>query len=368
MFAENRKISLRQLQAMLLLDFFGTAVLFLPGEMAKAGGRGCWLLAGVCGLVFAVLSLLLTFLGKKMPEGTAVEWCRTLLGPLFGNLVLLGLGAKLFCDGALELRIFSEIIRRTMLPATPVWVLTLVVLLIAGALAAQGMECRGRTAGILFFLVSVPLLVVLLAVAFSAEYGRVLPLEPPAAEGWKDAFASLGVLFQGLAFLYFIIPDLKKPQKMQRAVLAAGVHAALLFAALTFLSLAVYGEVMLKQKLLPTLQMLERVSFTGIFLTRQDVLLLWFWIASVSVFLSGTLFFSSLMGVRMAGQTEAKRKNWLYAALAVLFLLSFLPEDMAQAHEFRLRASLWLNGFYLLVLPALLLFLAAVRKKGGKAV
>ena len=357
MFAENRKISLRQLQAMLLLDFFGTAVLFLPGEMAKAGGRGCWLLAGVCGLVFAVLSLLLTFLGKKMPEGTAVEWCRTL-----------GLGAKLFCDGALELRIFSEIIRRTMLPATPVWVLTLVVLLIAGALAAQGMECRGRTAEILFFLVSVPLLVVLLAVAFSAEYGRVLPLEPPAAEGWKDAFASLGVLFQGLAFLYFIIPDLKKPQKMQRAVLAAGVHAALLFATLTFLSLAVYGEVMLKQKLLPTLQMLERVSFTGIFLTRQDVLLLWFWIASVSVFLSGTLFFSSLMGVRMAGQTEAKRKNWLYAALAVLFLLSFLPEDMAQAHEFRLRASLWLNGFYLLVLPALLLFLAAVRKKGGKAV
>lgn len=169
MFAENRKISLRQLQAMLLLDFFGTAVLFLPGEMAKAGGRGCWLLAGVCGLVFAVLSLLLTFLGKKMPEGTAVEWCRTLLGPLFGNLVLLGLGAKLFCDGALELRIFSEIIRRTMLPATPVWVLTLVVLLIAGALAAQGMECRGRTAEILFFLVSVPLLVVLLAVAFSAE-------------------------------------------------------------------------------------------------------------------------------------------------------------------------------------------------------
>ena len=55
-----------------------------------------------------------------LSEGTAVEWCRTLLGPLFGNLVLLGLGAKLFCDGALELRIFSEIIRRTMLPATPV--------------------------------------------------------------------------------------------------------------------------------------------------------------------------------------------------------------------------------------------------------
>ena len=39
MFAENRKISLRQLQAMLLLDFFGTAALFLPGEMADLAGQ-----------------------------------------------------------------------------------------------------------------------------------------------------------------------------------------------------------------------------------------------------------------------------------------------------------------------------------------
>lgn len=367
MFAENRKISLRQLQAMLLLDFFGTEALFLPGELAGAGGRGCWATALLCGLAFAALSLLLACLGSKMPEGTAVEWCRALLGPVFGNLILLGLAAKLLWDGALELRIFSEIIRRTMLPATPLWAMLLVVLLPAGALAAQGTECRGRTAEILFFFVSIPLAVVLLAVAFSADYGRVLPLEAPAAESWRKGLASTGILFQGLAFLYFIFPDLKKPRKTTRAVPAACGIFAFLLAVLAFLSLAVYGRETLAQKLFPTLQMLERVSFTGIFLTRQDVLLLWFWMASVSVFLSGTLFFSSLMGARMAGQAEKKRKNWLYAALAALFLLSFLPEDMAQAQELRLRASLWLNGFYLLLLPAVLLFLAAARRKGGEA-
>lgn len=35
MFAENRKISIRQLQMLLLLDCFGTAVLFLPAELAR---------------------------------------------------------------------------------------------------------------------------------------------------------------------------------------------------------------------------------------------------------------------------------------------------------------------------------------------
>ena len=111
----------------------------------------------------------------------------------------------------LELRIFSEIICRFMLPATPVWVLSLVLLLVAGALAAQGTECRGRTAEILFFLVAIPLLLVLLAVAASTQYARVLPLALPSPSGIGAGLAEMSIVFRGLVFLYFIYPDLKKP-------------------------------------------------------------------------------------------------------------------------------------------------------------
>ena len=52
MFAENRKISIRQLQMLLLLDCFGTAVLFSSGGVGRdkrqrvlfaalLGGLGC---------------------------------------------------------------------------------------------------------------------------------------------------------------------------------------------------------------------------------------------------------------------------------------------------------------------------------------
>ena len=73
MFAENRKISLRQLQILLLLDSFGTVVLFLPAELAQISGRGCWAAALVGSLAFAAASLLLTMAGSKMPEGTVAE-------------------------------------------------------------------------------------------------------------------------------------------------------------------------------------------------------------------------------------------------------------------------------------------------------
>ena len=361
MFAENRKISIRQLQVLLLLDCFGTAVLFLPAELAKISGRGCFFAALLGGLGVSVVSFLLTAVGKRMPDGTVVDWCRDSFGNVLGTVILLGLAGKLLFDGMLELRIFSEIICRFMLPATPVWVLSLVLLLVAGSLAAQGTECRGRTAEILFFLVAIPLVLVLLAVAVSTRYARVLPFALPSVSGIGAGLAEMSIVFQGLIFLYFIYPDLKKPVGF--AVWKSCLLTTAVVTVIVFLCLANYGEGMLAEKLLPALQMLERVSFTGVFLTRQDVLLLWFWMASAVLFLSGVVFFGSLLGTQLCRQAEKKRKIWLWVVLAALFALSFLPESLAAAQRLRLVVSPWLNLAYLVGLPVLLLLCG---RKGGE--
>lgn len=364
MFAENRKISLRQLQALLLLDCFGTTVLFLPAELARLSGKACWVVALLSGVVFAVLSLLLTSVGKRLPQGTVVDWCRGCFGNFFGAIVLIGLAMKLLLDGMLELRMFSEIVCRSMLPTTPVWAISLVVLAVAGSLAAQGTECRGRMAEILFFLVAIPLAVILLAVAISSKYHRILPLELPSVSEIGSGIAAMSIVFQGLTFLYFIYPDLKRPARSRSAVLKSSALTGLVVTAMVFLCLAVYGESILSEKLLPSLQMMERVSFTGVFLTRQDVLLLWFWMASVSVFLSGTLFFGSLLGVQMFRQQETKRKTWLWVWLAAVFAASFLPENLSTAYHLRMRLAPFFNLIYLVIVPFVLLLFAG---KGGKA-
>ena len=363
MFAENRKISLRQLQVLLLLDCFGTAVLFLPAELSKISGRACWVAALLSGVAMAGISLLLTAVGGRMPHGTVVDWCRGCFGNFIGNVVLIGLAGKLLFDGILELRIFSEIVCRSMLPSTPVSVVSLVILAVAGSLAAQGTECRGRTAEILFFLVALPLAVILIAVALSSKYQRILPLAVPSFAEFGSSIAAVSIVFQGLTFLYFIYPDLKKPARAHHAVWKSSLLTVLLLTVMVFLCLSVYGDGVLSEKLLPSLQMLERVSFTGVFLTRQDVLLLWFWMASVVVFLSGTVFFGSLFGVQMCRQAENKRKTWLWVVLAVMFVVSFLPENLSAAYHLRLKAAPWLHLVYLVIVPILLLIFSG---RGGR--
>lgn len=366
MFAENRKISLRQLQVLLLLDGFGTAVLFLPAELAQISGRSCWILALVGGLFFGGAAFLVASIGGEMPEATAVEWFRHCFGNGLGTGALLGLGAALLFSGALELRLLSEVVCRSMLPNTPVWVLSLVVLLVSGLLAAQGTECRGRSGEILFFVVVLPLAVILLAVAVSLEYGRLLPLELPAFGELGQGISAVSVVFPGLLFLYFVFPDLRKPTMARAAVWKSMLVTAILLTFIMFLCLAVYGEGLLSEKLLPTLQMMERVSFTGIFLTRQDILILWFWMASAVIFLSGVLYYGVLLCLQMFHQEKLRQKNWLWGWLAMIFGLSLLPENLSAAYHLRLAVLPWFLLVYLVILPLILFFL--VKKKGGKEV
>ena len=181
MFAENRKISIRQLQMLLLLDCFGTAVLFLPAELAEISGRGCFFAALLGGLGVSAASLLLTAVGRRMPNGTVVDCCRSVCGNGIGTILLLGLSGKILLDGMLELRIFSEIICRFMLPATPVWVLSLVLLLVAGACGA-GNGMSGQNGGNPFSgrdsLASGAS-----GGGASTQYARVLPLALPSPSG-----------------------------------------------------------------------------------------------------------------------------------------------------------------------------------------
>lgn len=219
----------------------------------------------------------------------------------------------------------------------------------------------GKNGGNPLFLVAIPLLLVLLAVAASTQYARVLPLALPSPSGIGAGLAEMSIVFRGLVFLYFIYPDLKKPVGF--AVWKICLLITAVVTVIVLRCLANYGEGMLAAKLLPTLQMLERVSFTGVFLTRQDLLLLWFWMASAVLFLSGVVFFGSLLGTQLCRQAEKKRKLWLWVVLAALFALSFLPESLMAAQRLRLAVSPWLNLAYLVGLPVLLLLLG---RKGEK--
>ena len=364
MFADNQRISMRQVQALLLLNLFSTAILFLPAELAESAGHSAWILLAVAGVLISLLLTVLAHLGRQNPEFSVVEWSRYALGNFFGTMVSVAVGLKLIFDAAMELRIFSEILCRTMYFEAPTWVPMLALTSICTAAAIQGVEARGRSAEICFFLVFLPLIGFLAAVSCSTDFWRVWPVVLPETAQIKSSLPVLLVPLQGVTFLWIIFPNLKRPQRAVKGIFYTCMAANMLYVLLVFLCLAIYGAEMLAVKVYPVLQLLGRVSFSGILLSRQDVLLLWFWVVCAFTFVSCMLFSSTVVCVKvMRQQAGKKRKFWVIGCAVLMYALAAFPVDLPSAYRLRLYISPWTNGIILFIMPIIFLLIDYVKRR-----
>ena len=185
MLSDNHKISLRQMQALFCFYFLGTASLFLPAELAEGSGRACWLVMLIGGLLAAFFSLVLTYLGKKEPTWTVVEWLRNTFGGVLGSVLAVLIAGKIAVDAMLEVRIFTEILRSTMLPHTPLWLMVGTLLALSAFGVARGIEGQARGAEILFFFVFPPFVLLLFAVALTAGEAYFIPVQLPKLDGLR---------------------------------------------------------------------------------------------------------------------------------------------------------------------------------------
>ena len=364
MFAENHKISVRQLEILLLLYYFGTTVLFLPSDASIAAGNGSWIITIVWGVASSFLAVLFVYLGERHPSYTAVEWYESSFGREIGTILAFGLGGKIILDGAMELRLFSDVISSSMLPRTPQWLLLALTLILCCMAAAYGLECMARSAEILFFVVLIPLVVVLTFVAISTNYNRILPIQIPAFSSLKESMPFFAPLLQGFMIFLFIFPNLEKRKHMKRRIWLTCMAATCLMTVLVFLCLAVYGTAALSEKLLPTLQMMERVSFSGIFLGRQDLFLLWFWMVTTFLYVTGLLCFGQALCVHIFRGKKTQRNFWLYLLVPLIFIVALLPKDMAGAYWLRIRVAPWLSGIFFVALPILIFFVDGMKRRG----
>ena len=129
MFSTNNKISVRQLQTLLILDIFGMGITSLPGKMTETAGQDGWLALIIGTLPACFSAFLITRLCSVFPEEGFVRYSRKLLSYPIGTLLSLGLVLKIIAALSMQLRIFSEIIKQLMLFETPIWLISLCMLL-----------------------------------------------------------------------------------------------------------------------------------------------------------------------------------------------------------------------------------------------
>ena len=289
-YSENGKVSLRQTYRMLFLEIFGISSLLLPAPLAKIcqnDGIFAILAAGVLWYFILRLGIFAQkradyFSGtdslnrsevlpdaQRIAEESNGSCCKNIKGILQGVIFAIAGGFLLY--------ILTSLVENQLLDTGYLWIVVLTLLFAGGYGIIRGIECRARIYEILFWILVIPLVIVLILAAFEVKSAYWLPV---FYCGWKQFF--LGVLLSMAAFSpaavsFFFFPSCARPEGLRGAATFALGSAVLLNVVLYMQLLGVFRWKFLSELRFPVISLMAVVQFPGDFFERQDALMTAIW-------------------------------------------------------------------------------------------
>lgn len=157
---ENGKISTRQFTFLLFCLLTSSFFYNMPQVKIAHLQQDVWEIIVVSWMFDAALAVVFQLLGRRYPNQTMVEYSETILGSLLGKLVGLNFIAVFILGAMMYLMDVSYFLNITLMPETPVYVFSLVILLISAYAVNAGLEVIARLSEIIGPIMILSILVV----------------------------------------------------------------------------------------------------------------------------------------------------------------------------------------------------------------
>ena len=282
-YADNNRISHRQLYRQMVLAFLASMLLCLPGRDQILGA------AGIIGtmLAGAFLILYIFFLRRLVPwYSDPVK----MLGPIAGRLTgLFFLSYVILANGYL-LSLIGKLVPAVLVTGIPGTVIIFFAVFVCSFGTCKGMQRRGRMAEVSGGVLLGGILLMLLLCMGQIRIAYLKEM-PALISGQAILRSFYGVLcaFSGIALLPFMLRDVEKRSTVGKPLVVGILTLAGLLAGILLLLPAVLGWNRLQQESYPVLPLLAGADLPGNVLARFDVLWMGFLLYSL-LFAVGSLF------------------------------------------------------------------------------
>ena len=285
-FAENNRISHRQLYRQMILTFLAPFLICLPG---KNGIQG---MTGIAGVLAAVILLVIyVFVLLRVTSGYS-DMVR-FFGRFWGRIAGLFFLAYIILTAVYILKILEQIVPRWLILGVPAGWISFLVVVICSVGTERGIQRRGRmeevSGGLL--LVGILLMMVLCLGQTRVDYlQEMFETERVSGSGVIQSSYLFLCGFSGIGLLPFIMRDVEKRGSAGKIIIASVLTVGGIFAGVLILLPAVFGWRRLLTETYPILPLLAGADLPGNVLARFDVLWMGFLLYGL-LFAMGSLFY-----------------------------------------------------------------------------
>ncbi len=385
MFSNNNRISTRQVFRLFVFDFIGMSTLVLPAKLAGTSGCDGVFAIVVGGILTSLYLWYLAWIMRRM-DSDLITYVRQAL-PRWGALVMLCFFAA-YCilEASYGAYIFADVMKKGLVGGESYTLLLLLILAVAAYAIQSGIESRARVYESLFWVLFVPLFLLLWIAASDVNTIYLHSFfEAPVtnvAGGGLLVFEYLMLVFLVLFFPAYVKKDAQK--KMVAAVYRALWVAVLVFIVFDLILLGSFGERAMAKMRYPALTLMSNIHLRGSFLKRLDAFLLAIWFFTLFALINVFLFYAkqliAAIGGEFTGHGNAERqgdglkiqkeKNAKVWSTIIAFLLVFVVAEGFCYGSF----AEWFEGYMtyvampiLILLPLIIVVWGTYRKTGNRS-
>ena len=359
MFAKNNQISGRQMTRLLIFDLLGYSALLIPSVLAKTSGNDGVLSIGLGVLAGFFYLKILKSVSQKMPGGYE-KGLVDLFGKIGGNFIKTGYLIYFLLLAGRVTAVLGELVVKELLEKEfRVVLLPVMVLVYYGV--QGGVESRARVYEILFWILLIPLgIMMLLAVPavdtdywmpiFSSDAGGIL-------KGGYQVFLGVSVLLLVPFFTEYISEKETIFVCGKRALLCTGIVLVILYLIL----LGMFGKDALAGLDYPAVTMMSRIQMTGCFLKRADAFMFGIWFFTLYALINSLVFFAGKLWRR---GKKSSGFCWL-AEVIIVYVLANAFYDSNRLQGLYERFFKYIGTPFVVLVPVAAAVLLMIRQKGG---
>lgn len=338
MFSDNQKISGRQLNRMLALDLFAAASMLLPKFLVHtSGGAGLYAIAAGTACVIAYSGLI--YYTASMYNDNLFEFIKRTWNAAAAWIVMVYFMIRFLFSAVYFLKMFSRVINQTFITEIPEKFMGALMLIIAYYSVSRGIEARGRFGSLLLWIVVIPILFVVALAIPQIDLSHVFPMELPSVRGITGGSLAVIAAFGPVEFLLLAVPYVRSRRRGFHFVVGAVVFGALITAVIYLVCVGVLSIKGALSEQWPSVILMQIVRLPGRFMSRQDGLMLSFWIASAFMAVSGYIFYA---GESIRQMISGRCAGFVFGAWLVLVYGAFcMIKDYTAFEQFYFKMSLW---------------------------
>ncbi len=322
MFADNWKISLRQVRRLLVLDIFGLSSLTLPGILSSlTGADGIFCL--ILGMAGGWLLLWLMQKNLQNAEGDYYHYMKDTAGQIAGDafMVFYYLYFVTLCGFVLYQT--TTLVLTWLLPEGSYFWVSILLLLLAAYGTVRGIEGRARVYEIIFWFLGIPLLVMLFLALREVQTDYWAPLMYSKGGEFLYGSTAYWIFLLPLTAILFLKPFCQKSEKLAGCGLSALLYVTALNGLIYLILLGVFGRNTLGVLKRPVITLMSMINLPGGFFTRQDVIMTSVWFLALFALMHTGAFQSTLILKELFQESGNRYSMWISLALAFIIGLGF---------------------------------------------